>query len=104
MDAPEYLLIGEAKHKSGFGRDGNLFLVHQLIRQYVLAKILMECWKVENKDKDSEKKVVTFIVGDNRKALLKVNQVNFMTKQEWLNPDNVLSWDCIDAIARGNKP
>ena len=101
LDAPGYLFIGEAKHKSGFGRDGNLFIVHQLIRQYVMAKILVECWKVENEEADPTKKVVPFVVCDDRKKVLRVQQVKFMIEQKWLRSENVLSWEDIKVLTNG---
>ena len=42
LETPTHLFIGEAKHEMGFGADANLVLVHQLIRQYVVATILLK--------------------------------------------------------------
>ena len=42
LQSPNHLFIGEAKHEMTFGANGRLVLVHQLIRQYVMAKILMD--------------------------------------------------------------
>ena len=41
VKSPERLYIGEAKYKSGFHADGNLVLVHQIVRQYVMARLLI---------------------------------------------------------------
>ena len=99
LDTPTHLFIGEAKHESKLRGDGKLVLVHQLIRQYVMASILVEltCPK---------KKIVPFVVGDKRKSLMNVHQVRFMIGQhnrghspgDWLKEANVLSWDCIRKI------
>ena len=42
LQSSGYLFIGEAKHESKFGGEGKLILVHQLIRQYVMAKFLSD--------------------------------------------------------------
>ena len=39
------------------------------------------------------KKVVHFVVGENREQILKNNQVQFMLAQGWLAKENVLEWD-----------
>ena len=92
LETPKHLFIGEAKHESGFGGEGKLILVHQLIRQYVTATILLDLI-------GKNKQVVPFIVAD-KENLGKVRntaQVKFML-QDWLKPQNILSWDCIAAI------
>ena len=89
LESPEHLFIGEAKHESDFGNDGKHVLVHQLIRQYVTATILLDLI-------GKNKQVVPFIVAD-KENLGKVRntaQVKFML-QGWLNPQNILSWDAI---------
>ena len=90
LQTPRHLFIGEAKDQSGFGADGSLILVHQLIRQYVMASILVDCL-------GSEKKVVPFIVG-NPERIKRSAQVEFMIRQRWLDETNILSWDCIKRI------
>ena len=93
LETPNHLFIGEAKHESSFGNSGKLVLVHQLIRQYVTAKLLVE-------HLDQAKQVIPFIVADAGK-LASVNntaQVKFMLEKRWLKPQNILSWDCIAAI------
>ena len=104
LETPSRLFIGEAKRESEFGTEGGLILVHQLIRQYVMASILVELTAIEGYAK---KKIVPFVVGDKIDSLMNVHQVRFMIKQhncshspgEWLRQENVLSWDCIRAIA-----
>lgn len=94
LEDSESLFIGEAKHYMGFGADGKLILVHQLVRQYVMARILVEL------SVDTEKKrVVPFVVGDDVKNLMQFNQIRFMINQGWLQEENVLSWQEIREIS-----
>lgn len=93
LETPERLFIGEAKHESGFGGDGKLILVHQLIRQFVTATILLDLL-------GEKKEVVPFVVVDdgNLRGVMNTAQVNFMVDQGWLKAENVLSWREIDDI------
>ena len=107
LKTPGHLLIGEAKYETTeFNRDGNI-LMHQLIRQYVMATILIDCLESNNR-------VIPFVVGDDPNKLKKnypqqqhIHQIDFMTNQHkqtrlpgnWLNEENILSWDCIKKIA-----
>ena len=70
-----------------FDASRKLNLVHQLIRQYVMATILVDILA-------SDKKVVPFVVGGSRRSL----QVDFLVKQGWLNPNNVLEWKDVKAL------
>lgn len=91
LETPNRLYIGEAKDESGFHANSKLVLVHQLIRQYVLAKTLVNL--------TSEKKVVPFIVrqeidaGQEEKA-----QIGFMKKHYGLTESNILTWEQIGWI------
>lgn len=96
LESATHFFIGEAKHEMTFSPDGKLNLVHQLVRQYVTAKILID--RV-NADGYGKKEVVPFVVGDDAKELLKNHQVQFMRCQGWLRKKNVLSWDEIDRLA-----
>ena len=87
LETPDHLFIGEAKHEMTFGANGNLVLVHQLIRQYVMATIL-----VEISNNRPKKQVIPFVVGDNVGSLKKSSQVRFMISQGWLREANVLCW------------
>ena len=93
LESPSLLLIGEAKQESNLGADGSLVLVHQLIRQYVMAKILLHLM-------ESSKIVVPFVVvdKDKRDSVLNTRQVNFMLSQGWLKRENVLTWDDIRGL------
>ena len=88
LQTPNHLLIGEAKDESDFGTDGNHVLVHQLIRQYVQATVLLDVLKVE-------KQVVPFIVCRETARTKGRRQVRFMLDREWLREDHILSWDDI---------
>ena len=90
LETPQCLFIGEAKAEATLDGSGNLVLVHQLIRQYVMAWILIVLT-------ESNKKVVPFMVGANAEQV----QVQFMLSQGWLHEKNILSWNQIDAIAKG---
>ena len=95
LESPNYLFIGEAKGEMSFGADGSLVLVHQLIRQYVMARILtdrLEC----------RKEVVPFVVGGEAKHLKNSRQVDFMIRQGWMKEENVLEWDQVKDLARNS--
>ena len=93
LETPGHLFIGEAKNESDLGANPDLVLVHQLIRQYVMARILVEL-------KESDKKVVPFVVVNSTKLKTVKNkaQVKFMIDQCWLKGCNILSWDCIKQL------
>jgi len=85
LETPNHLFIGEAKHEMSFGANGDLVLVHQLIRQYVMAKILIEF-------SNNRKAVVPFVVCDSVEDVMRTSQVRFMIEQRWLKEENVLDW------------
>lgn len=87
METPKRLYIGEAKYKSGFHASSKLVLVHQLIRQFVMAKILVAMIGVD-------KEVVPFVIGGDRKQ----HQVGFMIARQWMKEDHVLLWSEVDEI------
>ena len=93
LETPNRLLIGEAKGEAGLGTRGAYVLVHQLIRQYVMATILL---KVQECDKE----VVPFLVVEEEKyeSVLNTGQVQFMISQEWLKKKNVLTWADIRSL------
>ncbi len=88
LESPNYLFIGEAKHEMSFGADGDLVLVHQLMRQYVMASILVECLP-----RGSQKEVIPFVIGDKIDLIKKTSQVKFMIGQGWLKERNILNWE-----------
>ena len=101
--SPERLYIGEAKFKSGFHASGELVLVHQLVRQYVTARVLVDVLK-------SSRTVVPFVVteGTARRSGSRVDadeqvprshQVRFLIDQDWMNTGNCLTWDDLTRLA-----
>lgn len=94
----KHLFIGEAKHETtGFDADKERFLMHQLIREYVMARILVDCH-------EPDMEVVPFVVVNApeqlREPLKHIDQISFLRHQGWLKEKNILSWDCIDEIAK----
>ena len=59
LESPNHLFIGEAKSEMGFSPRSNRVLVHQLVRQYVTARILLAYVNLNCK-----KSVIPFIVWD----------------------------------------
>ena len=90
LQTPKHLCVGEVKCEANFGASSEYILVHQLIRQYVMAKILVEL--AGCKKTGSKKEVVPFVVGDRREELIKNGQVKFMIEMSYLSENNVLSW------------
>ena len=84
LESRHTLFIGEAKGEMSLGADGRLVLVHQLIRQYVMANILVDLT-------GKPKRVVPFVVGCNERQY----QVQFMLKQGWMEERHILKWDDI---------
>ena len=91
LESPGHLFIGEAKHHMRFDARGSLVLTHQLIREYVTARVLLDLLKIE-------KQVVPFVVGNTTAELKRQEQVGFMKKHYGLRPENVLEWSDIEAL------
>ena len=91
LETSSHLFIGEAKDVSSFDANSEYVLVHQLIREYVMASILVRL-------KNEARTVIPFIVGNSPRELMKKNQVKFMQDQGWLKDGNVLSWDEIKKL------
>lgn len=89
-----HLCIGEAKRQEAFGSNSDYVLVHQLIRQLVMARILIEL-------KGGDIQVVPFVIGDCRESLMRRHQVKFMIKERYLCERNVLSWEDLSTIIKG---
>ncbi len=87
LSAPGFLLVGEAKSEEAFGADSNHILPHQLLRQYVMARVLLETKRF------ADIRVIPFIVGENREQILKCVQVKLLHALGYLNLANVMSWD-----------
>ena len=93
LETPNNLFIGEAKGEMRLGTDGKNVLVHQLIRQYVATRILIDVMEME-------KGIVPFLVVADADSTKNTGQVQFMTGQGWLKKENVLTWGDI----RGLQP
>lgn len=100
LSTPKFLFVGEAKHESSFDVEYKYVLMHQLIRQYVMTKILVNC-------REEKVEVVPFVIADNPAKLktphpnLKhMHQISFMLNQCLLKEENILSWNSIGKIAR----
>ena len=87
LESQHHLFIGEAKREAKFG-DRASVLKHQLVRQYVMARILLDFV-------GKKKKIVPFVVGDDKKGLHRKKQVQFMIQCLGMRHDNVLDWDDI---------
>ena len=91
LETPSHLFIGEAKDVSRLDAKSSYILVHQLIRQCVLAKMLLTIL-------GKHREIVQFVVGTKVENLKKNEQVRFVEKQGWLKENNILSWKCVKAI------
>ncbi len=91
LESPKHLFIGEAKHEMRFDAKGSLVLTHQLVREYVTARVLLDLLEIE-------KQVVPFVVGNTTAELKRQEQVRFMQKRYGLRPDSVLEWSDIEAL------
>jgi hypothetical protein len=102
VSVPGYLLIGEAKHEETFGANSKHVLVHQLIRQYVMANILINLMDHNNKER-AKTNIVPFIICDNVEQTQKSAQIKFLNSQGWLFLENVFSWDMISQLSQERK-
>lgn len=96
LESPRYLFIGEAKHNEDFGENPRDVLMNQFIREYVMAKTLVDFLR-------PGKEVIPFVVVTN-KDLKKHGriQTEFAISQGWMDKDNVLTWDDIKELAGGS--
>ena len=95
VKSPGHLYIGEAKYKSGFHADGNLVLVHQLVRQYVTASVLVDVT-------GSNLKVAPFVITNKPRDEKSrwPDQIRFMLHQRWMNEGNRLTWAEVKDLRR----
>ena len=89
LESPGRLYIGEAKCQSGFHADGNHVLVHQLVRQYVMARVLVDV-------AGGGREVVPFVV---TRECPRFDQVRFMIERGWMEAGNCLTWEEVAALA-----
>ena len=85
IETEQLMFIGEAKGVTQLHSSSNHILVHQLIRQYVMATVLKDLCK-------SYKEIVPFVVGVDGNQ----DQVKFMIREKWLKEENVLGWEHIE--------
>ena len=88
LESPSKLYVGEAKYKGTLHANGRYVLVHQLVRQYVMAKILID-------QIGCDKEIVHFVVGANSAR----GQVRFMISEGWMDETHVLSWEEVQELA-----
>ena len=93
LESRHHLFIGEAKREAKFGDDASV-LKHQLVRQYVMARILLDLV-------GKKKKIVPFVVGDDKKRLHRKKQVLFMIECLGMRCENVLEWGDVRGLAGG---
>lgn len=91
LESSQKLYIGEAKVESGFDAASKYVLVHQLIRQYVMAKILVDI-------RGEGRQVVPFLVTEEG-ASARAHQVRFMVEQGWMEPSHMLTWTDVRNLA-----
>ena len=93
LSTPTRLYIGEAKDESDLRGEGDMVLVHQLVRQYVTATILID--RLVSRGQASPVKVVPFLVR-NETTGREQAQVDFMVEQRWIERENALTWNDIN--------
>lgn len=90
LESPTRLYIGEAKSESSFHASGKLVLVHQLVRQYVLAKVLVDVL-------GCDREVIPFVVVNSTRGR-QSHQVQFMVGQGWMSAESCLTWSALQAM------
>ena len=91
LQSRHHLFIGEAKRDEKFSSNASV-LKHQLVRQYVMARILLDIM-------GSKRQIVPFVVGNDREKLANDPQVKFMAEHFEMREDNVLCWDNVRGVA-----
>lgn len=89
IQSENYLYIGEMKYEAPFSANSKHVLVHQLIRQYVVSKLLVSHQKCKIRS------VKQFVVVKKKPAS---NQLDFVKYQGWLCDKNILTWNDLDRI------
>ena len=73
--------------------NGKYVLLHQPIRQYVMANILV-------RHLGSSKSIVPFMVVEDIEKAKRELQVHFMICQGWLKEGNILTWNSVEGYLR----
>jgi len=85
VSAPGFLLIGEAKEEASFDGNSESILAHQLIREHVMADIVLQM-----KEPPTKTEIISFVVGDDVEGQA---QVKCMLDMGWLVKENIISWN-----------
>ena len=93
LESRHHLFIGEAKSEVKFGENASV-LKHQLVRQYVTAKIVLDVT-------GRKKRIVPFVVGNSAEKLCEHAQVQFMIERLGMRCENVLEWGDVRGLAGG---
>ena len=96
LSTPTRLYIGEAKDEAKLRGQGDLVLVHQLVRQYVTARILID--RLVSRGQASPVRVVPFLVR-NKSTGREQAQVDFMVERCWMERENALTWNDINELS-----
>ena len=89
LESPTRLYVGEAKYTGKLHANAGYVLVHQLIRQYVMARIVVDI-------SGCDKTVIPFVVGANRKR----RQIEFMIGAKLMLKSHVLNWEDVEGLNR----
>ena len=81
------IYIGEVKDTQAFGAKGDAALPHQLLRQYIMVKILLD-------ELQSDLEVIPFVISGSVRTK-NSGQVKLMQSLEILNKENVITWDML---------
>ena len=92
IESPGFLLIGEVKDEQTFGAASKHILTHQLMRQYVMASILLDM-----RGKREDYKLIPFVIGNNAKATA---QVACMRHLGYLSEANIITWKELKGFIR----
>ena len=96
LEAPGLLFLGEAKLGGSYNDSNDSVLRHQLVKQYVVANILLSYMGKRNDG--GQLLIIPFVVSDKPDTLKKSPQAKFMIKRGWLKADNIMSWDDINEL------
>ena len=84
LETPERIYIGEAKYEEDLGENPKWALAHQLVREYVAARVLVSLT-------ECKREVVPFTVWRHPRAHGR-RQTAFMIWRGWMSQNNVLTW------------
>ncbi|REL27514.1 hypothetical protein DXX93_13735 [Thalassotalea euphylliae] len=85
------LLVGEVKSEVSFNANSEYVLVHQLIRQYVMATILVHLLNINGQNITQ---ITPFVIAE--KNVSRSAQVRFMIDSGWLHQSNIFDWSVLE--------